>query len=481
LRFPWEMEMASKELNNEEQQDVRENSGGVGALLKASRLRIGDDLRFVAETLHIRFIYLEAIEAGRYDDLPGVAYAIGFIRSYADYLGLDSDEVVRRYKAESSGGSGETRLVFPVPIPESSIPGGAIIFVGVVVALLTYGVWYVSTAKDGFLAGLVSQVPERLSEQTPPKEPEFKIEPVAPEAAIETPETPEVPEISEAPEVPEAPEAQEPVAEVVETQETTTPPEQVVAETEQQVGETVSQPVEQAAPEISPEVVETPAPVVAEAAPEVVAEAVAEAVPEAVTKVEEKVAEEPQPVVADVAQKVEEASQEVAPEPDVSVSQPVSEPAPAATEEPPVAAPLVAEPASAPVPLQAVAEQPEAAAPTSTQTASTGTTPSAPSTPSNEVYGAENENSRILVKARKNSWIQVRDNNANRLLLTRLLRAGDSYRVPDQPGLVLLTGNAGALEILVDGEVVPDLGEAGKVRRNVTLDPDLLRQGAAAN
>jgi len=65
--------------------------------------------------------------------------------------------------------------------------------------------------------------------------------------------------------------------------------------------------------------------------------------------------------------------------------------------------------------------------------------------------------------------------------LTRLLRAGDSYRVPDQPGLVLLTGNAGALEILVDGEVVPDLGEAGKVRRNVTLDPDLLRQGAAAN
>ncbi len=479
--------MASKELNNEEQQDVRDNSNGVGALLKASRVRLGDDLRFVAETLHIRFIYLEAIEAGRYDDLPGAAYAIGFIRSYADYLGLDSGEVVRRYKAESSGGSGATRLVFPVPIPESSIPGGAIIFVGVVVALLTYGVWYVSTAKDGFLAGLVSQVPERLSEQTQPKDLEFKIEQVAPEVTPETiaeaiaettPET--TAEATETQEVQEASEVQEPAAEVVETQETTTPPEQVVAEIEKQVVETVNQPAEQATPEITPEVVETPAPVVAEA----------------VAKVEEKVAEEQQPVVADVAQKVEEASQVVATEADVSVSPSVSEPAPSAAEETPVAAPFVAEPASAPAPLQAVAEDPPveespveesgAAIPTSTQTASTSSstgssTSTTISTPSNEVYGAENENSRILVKARKNSWIQVRDNNANRLLLTRLLRAGDSYRVPDQPGLVLLTGNAGALEILVDGEVVPDLGEAGKVRRNVTLDPDLLRQGAAAN
>lgn len=480
--------MASKDLNNEEQQDVRVNSGGVGALLKASRVRLGDDLRFVAETLHIRFIYLEAIEAGRYDELPGTAYAIGFIRSYADYLGLDSGEVVRRYKAESSGGSGATRLVFPVPIPESSIPGGAIIFVGVVVALLTYGVWYVSTAKDGFLAGLVSQVPERLSEQTQPEDPEFKIEPVAPEAPEATKAT-EATEANETPETLKALKTQEPTAEVVETQETTTPPEQVVAEIEKQVVETVSQPVEQATPEITSEVVETPAPVVAEVA----------------AKVEEKVAEEQQPVVAEVAQKVEEVSQAVATEPDVSVSQPVSEPAPVATEEPPVAEPFVAEPATAPAPLQAVAEdppveEPEAAIPTSTQTASTNSsastssstststsasssssTSTTTSTPSNEVYGTENENSRILVKARKNSWIQVRDNNANRLLLTRLLRAGDSYRVPDQPGLVLLTGNAGALEILVDGEVVPDLGEAGKVRRNVTLDPDLLRQGAAAN
>ncbi len=78
-----------------------------------------------------------------------------------------------------------------------------------------------------------------------------------------------------------------------------------------------------------------------------------------------------------------------------------------------------------------------------------------------------------------NSWIQVRDDNGNMLLLTRLLRAGDAYRVPDRPGLTLLTGNAGALEILVDGEAVPSIGPLGAVRRGVALDIERLRQGTA--
>ncbi len=78
------------------------------------------------------------------------------------------------------------------------------------------------------------------------------------------------------------------------------------------------------------------------------------------------------------------------------------------------------------------------------------------------------------------SWIQVRDDSINRLLMTRLLRAGDVYHVPDRPGLKLLTGNAGALEILVDGETVPSIGPVGRVRRDVALDVARLRDGTAA-
>ena len=377
--------MASRSTNAKNPDGDSNDVNGVGALLQASRLKLGDDLRFVAETLHIRFIYLEAIEAGRFDDLPGAAYAIGFIRSYADCLGLDSEEVVRRYKTESAPQLGNPELVFPVPIPESSIPGGAIIFVGVVVAILAYGGWYVSTAKDGFLAGLVSPVPERLSEEKQVQEPEIDSEPVETES-VEKPAEP-VQEVQQESEL----------LPVTPVQTTSGEPAQTPAQPE---------PVEQATQEVT--------------------EAVEEAVQETTTP----------EIAAQTRETVEEAAS----------SQSVSE----TTEETP-----------APVETASTPDEPEPAS-------------------TSRVYGSENDSSRILVRARRNSWIQVRDNNSNRLVITRLMRAGDSYRVPDQTGLVLLTGNAGALEILVDGVSVPDLGEAGKVRRNVALDPDLLRQGTAA-
>ena len=69
-----------------------ENGHGVGALLRASRLRVGENLQDVAAMLCIRYPYLEAIESARYNELPGLTYAVGFIRAYAEHLGLDSEE-----------------------------------------------------------------------------------------------------------------------------------------------------------------------------------------------------------------------------------------------------------------------------------------------------------------------------------------------------------------------------------------------------
>nr|MBC8158052.1 DUF4115 domain-containing protein [Alphaproteobacteria bacterium] len=101
------------------------------------------------------------------------------------------------------------------------------------------------------------------------------------------------------------------------------------------------------------------------------------------------------------------------------------------------------------------------------------------SPPAASTAGAADGSAEIVVRAKSDSWIQVRDGIARRLLVTRLLRAGDSYRVPDKPGLTLLTGNAGALEILVDGEAVAPIGGVGAVRRNVALDAERLRAGTA--
>jgi cytoskeleton protein RodZ len=65
------------------------------------------------------------------------------------------------------------------------------------------------------------------------------------------------------------------------------------------------------------------------------------------------------------------------------------------------------------------------------------------------------------------------------VVFTNILRSGDAYNVPNRADLSLYTGSAGALEITVDGKVVPSIGQHGAVRRDVLLDPDRLQAGTA--
>ena len=81
-----------------------------GADLRAARERVGWSLPDVAAGLHIRLGYLEALEEGRITALPGNAYALGFLRTYANALGLDPNEITRRFKAEAAAVTEKTCL-----------------------------------------------------------------------------------------------------------------------------------------------------------------------------------------------------------------------------------------------------------------------------------------------------------------------------------------------------------------------------------
>lgn len=94
------------------------------------------------------------------------------------------------------------------------------------------------------------------------------------------------------------------------------------------------------------------------------------------------------------------------------------------------------------------------------------------------VYGSENDASGIVIRAIDDSWVEVADPDGN-ILFSRVLRAGDSYHVPAVEGATMVTGNAGGIEILVDREPVRFGGEDGVVRRDIKLDPDLLKSGEA--
>jgi cytoskeleton protein RodZ len=54
------------------------------------------------------------------------------------------------------------------------------------------------------------------------------------------------------------------------------------------------------------------------------------------------------------------------------------------------------------------------------------------------------------------------------------MRAGETIEIPNRPGIVLTTGKAENLDILLDGQDVDPFGGPG-VRRNIALEPDRLR------
>lgn len=70
----------------------------LGQLLQKARLEKGISLEDLQETTKIRKKYLENIEEGNYKALPGNFYVRAFIKSYAEAVGLDPNEVLRMYK-----------------------------------------------------------------------------------------------------------------------------------------------------------------------------------------------------------------------------------------------------------------------------------------------------------------------------------------------------------------------------------------------
>ncbi|MCA3357299.1 MAG: helix-turn-helix domain-containing protein [Roseomonas sp.] len=260
----------------------------VGEELREARIALGISVEDAATQLRINKRYLMALEEGRVKDLPGAAYAVGFVRSYATALGLDADDAVRRFRDVSGTAvAKQGDLVFPEPVPRRGIPTGVLAALGVAIALAGYIAWYQWSGRGARVVDSVPPLPPRL---------------------------------------------------------------------------------ERAA--------------------------------DATTSARE---------------------------------------APAPVAEPPA-------PAPAPAPVAAPAPPPR----------------------------IDPDKPRIVIRAKGESWVQIRDNPGNRVITDRVLRAGETVEIPNRPGIVLTTGKAENLDILLDGQDVDPFGGPG-VRRNIALEPDRLR------
>src|ERR671937_721883 len=81
---------------------LRRRMADIGTTLREARIRARIDISEVEARTKIRAKYLRAIENEEWDLLPGPVYVKSFLRTYGDFLGLDSrmlvDEFKRRYE-----------------------------------------------------------------------------------------------------------------------------------------------------------------------------------------------------------------------------------------------------------------------------------------------------------------------------------------------------------------------------------------------
>jgi cytoskeletal protein RodZ len=73
---------------------------GLGEKLAKKRISLGLDLKDVERNIKIRAKYIEAIENSKYDVLPPEVFVKGFVRSYAEFLKLDPNKVMKIYERE---------------------------------------------------------------------------------------------------------------------------------------------------------------------------------------------------------------------------------------------------------------------------------------------------------------------------------------------------------------------------------------------
>jgi cytoskeletal protein RodZ len=114
----------------------------IGDILRRARLERDDDIYHIAEYLRIKPSYLVALENSQYSELPADAYVIGFLRTYASFLGINGKDAVDRYRYEMAGRRKKPILSMPVPMSEGPAPSGLIMVGATIVVLLIYVLWY---------------------------------------------------------------------------------------------------------------------------------------------------------------------------------------------------------------------------------------------------------------------------------------------------------------------------------------------------
>jgi cytoskeleton protein RodZ len=330
----------------------------IGRELRAARLARGEDLYDIADILRIRPLYLEALERGDLGPIPGRPYAFGFLKSYADYIGLDGRALVGELKDAAGILPAAPALAYRTPVDEGRSPAKLLGAVSILVAAGLYTGWYAFSSGQLDVADLPTDLGQAAA---------------------------------------------------------------LLVIGEDVRGRAASGDASDAAVTASS------------------AEAGLSAV----------VVSTPSPSLDELRLSAPEAAAEL-----------VGEPAPSASD---AASAQAAEPSPANAGAMLAALELEH-----------------PSPEASRVFGSADDGGRIVILARDSSWIQVRSQGQD-FVRTRTLQPGDRLALPNRSDLSLWTGNAGGIDLVVDGRNLGAVGASGQVVRDLALDADaMLGRGAAS-
>ena len=151
----------------------------VGKQLMEERRARKVRLQSIADELCISKSYLQALENEDWDNLPPKVFAIGFLRTYSDYLGLDTDDLVHRSRDHAAEPEKTVDVHLPQMIHESRMPAGGVLFAATSALISVVFGWSVLTAQtvaenddNAVPARFVSNTDEATTEDDETKKPQ---------------------------------------------------------------------------------------------------------------------------------------------------------------------------------------------------------------------------------------------------------------------------------------------------------------------
>jgi len=119
---------------------ISKDYSDIGAVLRLAREDLQLSIKDASSYLHIRPHYLQALENGKLEELPSPAYAKGYLQSYANFLRLDTDEIIRRFEQAKSN-LPDRGFFFPQVFSTEKKPTNQIVMTSAAVVFLLYLLW----------------------------------------------------------------------------------------------------------------------------------------------------------------------------------------------------------------------------------------------------------------------------------------------------------------------------------------------------